>query len=161
MFTLIVFQAEGASMTEHDTTTNRGNPGPSPIAQASTELQLSTAAPSEIVEKKVTCPFLGSAVATGQLVVRNDVANPLASIEDVRMLGNKGGGDLGNLLVFFAAGNHAFMRGQTGRLDQQVPDGLFSLELPGSQGSHPGHSGILQRKPETLDSSPFHTTESQ
>ena len=146
-------------MTEHDTTPNRGNPGPSPIAQASTELQLSTAAPSEIVEKKVTCPFLGSAVATGQLVVRNDVANPLASIEDVRMLGNKGGGDLGNLLVFFAAGNHAFMRGQTGRLDQQVPDGLFSLELPGSQGSHPGHSGILQRDPETLDSGRFSPTD--
>src|SRR5262249_14814177 len=29
---------------------------------------------------------------------------------------------------------------------------LFSLELPGSQGSHPGHSGILQGDPETLDS---------
>ena len=98
-------------MTEHDTTPDRGHPGPSPIAQASAELQLSAAALSEIVEKKVTCPFLGSAVSTGQLVVRNDVANPLASIEDVRGLGNTGGGDLGNLLVFFAAGNHAFMRG--------------------------------------------------
>jgi hypothetical protein len=62
-------------------------------------------------------------------------------------------------LVFFAAGNHAFMRGQTGRLDQQVPDGLFSLELPGSQGSHPGHSGILQGDPETLDSGRFSPTD--
>jgi len=29
-----------------------------------------------------------------------------------------------------------------------VPSGLFSLEFPGSQGSHPGHSGILQEDPE-------------
>ena len=33
-----------------------------------------------------------------------------------------------------------------------MPIGLFSLELPGSQGSHPGHSGILQGDPEKLDS---------
>jgi hypothetical protein len=76
----------------------------------------------------------------------------LASIEDVRRLGNSGGGDLGDLLVTFASGNHAFMRGEDGKLNKKVPNGLFSLELPGSQGSHPGHSGILQGDPETLDS---------
>jgi hypothetical protein len=146
-------------MTEDDTTPDRGHPVPSTSTQASAELQLSATALSEIVEKKVTCPFLGSAVGTGQLVVRNDAANPLASIEDVRGLGNTGGGDLGNLLMFFAAGNHAFMRGQTGRLDQQVPEGLFSLELPGSQGSHPGHSGVLQGDPETLNSGRFSPTD--
>ena len=52
----------------------------------------------------------------------------------------------------FASGNHVFMRGDDGKLSKKVPNGLFSLELPGSQGSHPGHSGILQGDPETLDS---------
>jgi len=104
------------------------------------------------VEKKATCPFIGSAVAQDRLAVRNDVQNPLASIEEVRGLGNTGGGDLGDLLVFFATGNHALMRGNSGKLDNPVPSGLFSLEFPGSQGSHPGHSGILQGNPVMLDS---------
>jgi hypothetical protein len=109
----------------------------------------------ELVEKKVTCPFVGTAVATGHLPVRCAATSPLASIEDLRSLGNSGGGDLGDLLAFFAAGNHGFMPGLTGRLDQKVPEGLFSLEFPGSQGSHPGHSGILQGDPKNLDSGRF------
>jgi hypothetical protein len=40
------------------------------------------------------------------------------------------------------------MRSDSGKLDKSVPSGLFSLEFPGSQGSHPGHSGILQADPE-------------
>jgi hypothetical protein len=94
------------------------------------------------VHKKVTCPFLGSAVHQKFLAVRGDADNPLASIEDVRRLGNSGGGDLGDLLVMFASGNHAFMPGDDGKLSEKVPNGLFSLELTGSQDSHPGHSGI-------------------
>jgi hypothetical protein len=101
-----------------------------------------------LVERKAACPFIGSAVAQGELPVRNDAKNPLASIDDVRRLGNTGGGDLGDLLALFASGNHAFMRGDSGKLDQSVPSGLFSLEFPGSQGSHPGHSGILQGDPQ-------------
>lgn len=116
---------------------------------------ISGTALSEIVEKKVTCPFVGPAVATRKLRVRNDADNPLASIEDVRRLGNTGGGDLGDFLVLFAKGNHAFMRGPTNRLDESVPSELFSLELAGSQGSHPGHSGILQGDPEELGSGRF------
>jgi hypothetical protein len=105
------------------------------------------------VETKVTCPFLGSLVHQELLSVRGASGNPLAAIEDVRRLGNEGGGDLGDLLVFFATGNHALMRGTSGSaLDVPVPAGLFSLELPGSQGSHPGHSGILQGDPKTLAS---------
>jgi hypothetical protein len=100
-----------------------------------------------MVRSKTTCPFLGPAVATQQLAVRGDADNPLASIEDIRALGNSGGGDLGDLLVLFAKGNHAFMRGPSGQLTVPVPAGLFSLELPGSQGSHPGHSGTLQGDP--------------
>jgi hypothetical protein len=107
----------------------------------------------QIVETKVTCPFLGSAVQQELLPVRGDAGNPLARIEDVRELGNTGdGSDLGDLLIVFAQGNHAFMRGASGKLDQPVPEGLFSLELPGSQGSHPGHSGILEGDPKTLGS---------
>jgi hypothetical protein len=124
----------------------------SEVADASTVLQLSTPVLGEIVEKKVTCPFLGPALSTGQLPVRNEAFNPLASIEDVRTLGNTGGGDLGDLLAMFATGNHAFMRGSAGQLDREVSRGLFSLELPGSQGSHPGHSGILQGDPQKLGS---------
>src|SRR5512143_2749175 len=86
------------------------------------------------VARKGTCPFVGSAVAQGDLAVRNEANNPLASIEDVRALGNSGGGDLGDLLTFFAAGNHAFMRGPDGKLNKPAPANLFSLELPGSQG---------------------------
>ena len=44
------------------------------------------------------------------------------------------------------------MQSNSGRLDKPVPNGLFSLEFPGSQGSHPGHSGILQGDPEILGS---------
>ena len=109
----------------------------------------------ELVTRKVTCPFLGPAVATGRLPVRQDARRPLASIEDVRRLGNSGGGDLGEVLMIFAQGNHAFMPGPTGAFDQPVPLGFFSLDLPGSQGSHPGHSGILQADPNVVDSGRF------
>lgn len=105
-----------------------------------------------VVEKKATCPFIGAAVAQDQLRVRNDRQNPLASIEDVRDLGNRGGGRLGEVLMLFANGNHSRMRDDSGGLNAQVEDGLFSLEFPGSQGSHAGHSGILQGDPKVLDS---------
>jgi hypothetical protein len=117
--------------------------------------EMTDAERTDVVERKTTCPFLASAVSEGHLPVRNDACDPLASIEDVRKLGNAGGGDLGDLLVFFASGNHAFMRGDAGKLDRAVPLGLFSLDLPGSQGSHPGHSGILQEDPGKIDSGRF------
>ncbi|HEX7313157.1 MAG TPA: hypothetical protein VF297_04525 [Pyrinomonadaceae bacterium] len=108
-----------------------------------------------VVEKKATCPFIASAVAERQLHVRNSVDDPLASIEEVRLLGNTGGGDLGEFLVLFARGNHARARGASGMLDQLIPGHLFSLDFPGSQGSHPGHSGILQGNPGELNSGRF------
>jgi hypothetical protein len=116
-------------------------------ADPGTPLALDDGARDQMVETKITCPFLGSAVHQNLLAVRGEAGNPLASIEDVRQLGNSGGGDLGEVLALFAAGNHALMRGAAGRLDSKVPEGLFSLELPGSQGSHPGHSGILEGDP--------------
>jgi hypothetical protein len=117
------------------------------------KLVLDSQARREIVDTKVTCPFLGSAVFQETLSVYGDAVNPLAKIEDVTELGNRGGGDLGNLLALFAAGNHAFMRNESGTaLDVPVPEASFSLELPGSQGSHAGHSGILEANPKELDS---------
>jgi hypothetical protein len=105
-----------------------------------------------VVHKKATCPFIGAAVNQGDLPVRHDAKNPLAAIEDVRRLGNTGGGHLGEVLMLFANGNHGLMRGDSELLDHPVSEGLFSLEFPGSQGSHPGHSGILQGDPHVLDS---------
>jgi hypothetical protein len=126
------------------------------MSMLETPLTLDPQARDTMVETKVTCPFLGSVVHQELLSVRGAAGNPLASIEDVRALGNTGGGDLGDLLVFFATGNHALMRNDSGTaLDVPVPEGLFSLELPGSQGSHPGHSGILQGDPAILASGRF------
>ena len=116
------------------------------------EVKLSGIEKNLIVEKKATCPFIGAAVFRDELKVRNDATNPLADIEEVKNLGDSGGGHLGDVLKLFANGNHAFMRGVSGELNEPVPDGLFSLEFPGSQGSHPGHSGILQGDPTMLDS---------
>lgn len=106
-----------------------------------------------VVEKKATCPFIGAAVKGGDLKVRNDANKPLAGIDDVAALGNTGpGSNLGEVLRLFAQGNHAFMEGSSGRLDTPAPLGTFSLDFPGSQGSHAGHSGILQGDPTTLNS---------
>ncbi len=115
-------------------------------------VELSEDEKAMVVEKKATCPFIGAAVAEGHLKVRNDSKNPLASVEEVRGLGNTGDGHLGEVLMLFANGNHAKMRNEDGKLNERVPEGLFSLEFPGSQGSHAGHSGILQGDPKTLDS---------
>jgi len=95
---------------------------------------------NSIATKKATCPFVGSAVAGGALKVYQSTTSPLASIQEVVALGNTGGGTLGYVLQLFATGNHAIaVPGKN-----QVPLGMFSLDFPGSQGSHPGHSGTLQ-----------------
>ena len=104
-----------------------------------------------LVKLKGVCPFIGSAMATGALPIRNSPDKPLASIDDVVKLGNSGGGDLGKVLALFANGNHALMAGPSGKLDTEVPPGTFSLDLAGSQGSHPGHSGILNGNPLELN----------
>lgn len=100
-----------------------------------------------LVKVKVRCPFMGPAVASGELPVRNSAEKPLAKIDDIASLGNTGGGDLGRVLAFFAGGNHTKMPGASGKLDTQVPTGTMSLDLAGSQGAHPGHSGILLGDP--------------
>ena len=122
------------------------------LAAFAAEVELSGETRSTIVRTRATCPFIGTAIATGVLPVRNTADNPLASLEELRALGNTGGGDLGEVLLLFATGNHRVMRGSSGRLDTNAPPGLFSLDFPGSQGSHAGHSGILQGDHLTLES---------
>lgn len=114
---------------------------------------LDDAAKAQVVTRKATCPFIASAVKGGDLPVLNNADKPLASIDDVVKLGNTGpGSNLGEVLRVFAQGNHAYMKGDSGKLDTPVPLGTFSLDFPGSQGSHPGHSGILQGDPSMLNS---------
>lgn len=108
-----------------------------------------------LVDKKATCPFIGTAVATSQLPVSGGETAPLARIDEVVRLGNLGGGDLGEVLKVFAEGNHAFVPDASGHFTQKAPAGFFSLDFPGSQGSHPGHSGILQGDPKVRDSGRF------
>lgn len=98
---------------------------------------------ARLVATKTTCPFVGSVVAQGRLTVLNTEADPLASIAEVRALGNSGGGSLGYLLALFASTRQVRMQGETGALDRRAPPGMFSLELPGSLGAHYGDSGIL------------------
>jgi hypothetical protein len=118
--------------------------------------ELSDAEKTGVVQKKATCPFIATSVNTGALPMRNDAEKPLASIDDVVKLGNTGkGSDLGNLLKLFATGNHAMMPGMSGKMDLPVPQGTFSLDFPGSQGSHAGHSGILQGDPTKQNSGRF------
>jgi hypothetical protein len=130
---------------------------PAPSKTVSTHpAKLSDPERAAVVTKKATCPFIGSAVKGGALPVKNDAERPLASIDDVVKLGNTGkGSDLGQVLKVFAEGNHDKLPGPSGKLDQQVPPGLLSLDFPGSQGSHPGHSGILQGNPALPNSGRF------
>ncbi|MFT3711428.1 MAG: hypothetical protein QM817_27660 [Archangium sp.] len=117
---------------------------------------LTDAQNTAVVQKKTTCPFIGTAVKQGALPVRNNAEKPLGSIDDVAKLGNTGpGSDLGEVLKLFAKGNHAFMPGMSGKLDMPVPQGTFSLDFPGSQGSHAGDSGILQSDPRAQNSGRF------
>ncbi len=127
-------------------------------AQNNGDLGLNQSELQDVATKKATCPFVGSAVATNELPPSQSKSRPLASIETMIQLGDSGGGDLGSkVLAVFANGNHAFMRGSdsSAKLDTPVPAGTFSLDFPGSQGSHPGHSGILQGNPNQLDSGRF------
>ena len=110
-------------------------------------VELSAAQRKEIAEKMTTCPFIGTAVATGLLQVLNTADNPLASIDDIAALGDSGGGSLGTALKLFARGNHSTMLGVGDGVKSTVPAGTFNLQFGGSQGAHAGHSGILLGDP--------------
>src|SRR5262249_58876903 len=91
--------------------------------------ELSSDEKALLVEMKTTCPFIGSVVAQGKLPVRNDAKNPLASIEDVRRLGNTGGGGLGGMRVVVARGNHALIGDDSGKVGRARPEGRVSLAV--------------------------------
>lgn len=104
-----------------------------------------------IAERMATCPFVGTAVATGQLPVLISSENPLATIDEIARLGDLGGGDLGTrVLKLFARGNHSRWVVPAESVDSFVPSGMFSLQFGGSQGAHAGHSGILLGHPDEV-----------
>lgn len=116
-----------------------------------TPVPLSEDQRKEIGERMATCPFVGTAVATGQLQVHNSAEAPLAAIDDIAQLGDRGGGDLGTrVLKLFARGNHSRWVVPAEGVGPFVPDGLFSLQFGGSQGAHAGHSGILLGDPNEI-----------
>lgn len=118
-----------------------------------TELELTTEQRAEIARKKATCPFIGSAVAGGDLPIFGSVERPLAKVADVVTLGDSGGGDLGaHVLQLFAVGNHSRLPDQSGAFNGNTPEGYFSLDFPGSKGAHPGDSGILIENPLAFES---------
>lgn len=116
-----------------------------------TPANLTVSERQEVADTMATCPFIGAAVASGLLEVLNTRTEPLASIATVVALGDSGGGDLGrNVLRLFARGNHSFRLplAENERDNALVPGGTFNLQFGGSQGAHPGHSGILLADPE-------------
>src|ERR1043166_3229692 len=78
----------GFSMSTNETGSNSAS---SDASTSTAALALSDEAKRNLVESKVACPFLGSAIAQGTLAARTHPDNPLASIEQVRELGNSGG----------------------------------------------------------------------
>ncbi len=120
------------------------------------DLSLSADQIEQIVKKKTTCPFVGPAVSEGALSVKNSAEEPLASVDELERLGDSGGGNLGSLVLsFFANANHGRLPGPDGQFEALVPEGLFSLDFPGSGGAHPGHSGILMGDPAKTDTGRF------
>jgi len=120
------------------------------------KIALSDSQLDSVVRKKVACPFMGPAVRRRELAVYSSVERPMAAIQDIVDLGDTGGGDLGRrVLRIFAVGNHRRMPGPLGQFDEAVPAGMMSLDLAGSQGAHPGHSGIMLGHPAELDAGRF------
>jgi hypothetical protein len=105
----------------------------------------------EVAERMAACPFIGTGVARGLLEVLNTRELPLARIEDVAHLGDSGGGNLGShVLTLFARGNHSRVLPVGEGEPESVPEGTFNLQFGGSQGAHPGHSGILLGDPNAI-----------
>lgn len=121
--------------------------GGAAISASSAAIEMTPEERKDVVEKKATCPFVGAAVALKKLDVLGTIANPLARIHDIAALGDVAGGDLGShVLAVFARGNQHRMHGPDANspLDVETPPDTFSLDFPPSQGSHPGHSGMLE-----------------
>lgn len=157
---------EGAATGESAQTEAKADPRTKEIKVAPGERD---AVVEAIATKKATCPFVGAAVAMESAIKKleraipglsalkllNTPKEPLAPIVgegSIEALGNTGDvrigkspkqSTLGYVIAGFALGNHGVIP-QTG---EKVPTNTFSLDFPGSKGSHPGHSFILQGDP--------------
>ena len=138
---------------------------------------LSSAERKDIVGKKATCPFIGTAIAMEKAIdaigkrlpgvrsfkLMRSAAEPLAPVVgegSVEALGNTGkNSTLGFVLTLFALGNHGIIPQSHANgvqpTGEKVPANTFSLDFPASQGSHPGHSFILQGDPNKRESGTF------
>lgn len=104
----------------------------------------------EMVGKKTTCPFVGTALALKKLLVFGTKDTPFARIVgdgSIGAVGDTGGGDLSLGFRVVARGNHHKAPDGT-----EAPDGMFSLDFPTTQGAHPAHSFILMGNPHTRGS---------
>lgn len=115
------------------------------------QLDLTDAQRRELVGKKATCPFVGTALALKKLVVYGTVENPFASIAtglgNALAVGNAGGGDLGEGFKIVARANH-----HLSPAGEEAPNGMFSLSFPASKGAHAAHSFVLMGDPKSPSS---------
>jgi len=119
-------------------------------ANTTTPLVLSDDERRDMVSKKTTCPFVGTALALKKLFVFGTKDSPLARIVgegSVGQVGDTGGGDLSLGFRVVARGNHHKAPDGT-----ESPEGMFSLDFPKSLGAHPAHSFILMGNPKTRNS---------
>jgi len=136
------------------------NPSGTDGATSTAVLDLSDDQRRTIAKRKAACPFIASAIESGALSVRNSAERPLAAIADIIALGDSGGGNVGQtVLKLFARGNHSRLPDADGNFETPTPTGMFSLDLAGSQGAHPGHSGILLGNPRQLDAGRFNAAD--
>ncbi|MFO0644528.1 MAG: hypothetical protein U0183_35240 [Polyangiaceae bacterium] len=122
-------------------------------------LRLTDAQRREMVSKKATCPFVGTALAMKKIAVYGTLADPFAVIaggasaswlspaKAGSAVAAGGPGDLAQGFRIVARGNHA-----TSGSGTRAPEGMFSLDFPNSQGAHAAHSFILMGDPRKRDS---------
>lgn len=113
----------------------------------------------DMVSKKTTCPFVGTALAMKKIFAYGTLADPVALIaglpgtaalsaaQEGSAVKAGGAGDLPQGFRIVARGNH-----NTGGDGVRAPEGMFSLDFPNSQGAHAAHSFILMGNPRALDS---------
>jgi hypothetical protein len=112
-----------------------------------------------IIQKKATCPFVGTALALKRLFVFGSTDKPLARIMGLGSagaIGDTGGGNLSLGFQVVARADHGFDPRHVA-----APVGMFSLEFPATQGVHFGHSYILTGDPKTPNSGRLNTSNLQ
>jgi hypothetical protein len=117
---------------------------------AAAPLTLTDGERRDMVSKKTTCPFVGTALALKKILLFGTKDTPLARIVgdgSIGAVGDTGGGDLSLGFRVVARGNHHKSPNGT-----EAPDGMFSLDFPNSLGAHPAHSFILMGNPRTANS---------